>query len=829
MVTIASLLERADRWIVDRPRAVIVAFLVLSLVFAGGLGSVSTEAGTSQFVEGIPAQEASEDISEQFTGSPFDDSGGSTQLIQRGENVLSKVELIRMLTLQERLQSRTDLRVSSTSSAASIVATHLDPSATTLSAQRRAIRGASPSQIDAAVERAAANTGFTSLLSDDFNAEAASASATIGVVSHRVPGRQSGPSMGSSGDSPMTAIQQEAAHIAASSPGDITVFGSGITSAEMSSVIGDSLLIVVPLAALLILLFLVYAYRDPIDLLLGVVALVMAVVWTFGFMGLAGIPFGQMTIAVPVLLLAVGIDFGIHAINRYREERVTGKGVREAMRPTTDQLLVAFTIVTGTTVFGFGANAISDLAPIRDFGIAAAIGIVFTFLIFGVFLPAAKVELDTLRERLSIPEFGSKPLGDEGSLLGRALTVGTVISKRAPRVFLAVIVLTTVLAGGYGAGVDTSFSTEDFLPPEELPAYVTALPEPFAPGEYSVTTTINYLEDNFESTQDSTVSIYIEGPLSQDDALEAIHRRSQDPPDSFVTTGREAHPESIITVIESYAAANPKFAALVARNDLNGNGIPDDNLDRIYAALLDSPYRTQALEYITEDYRATRLVFSTESGATQSEVTRDARQLAERYRFEATATGQTVVFEAVTDIIFDSAIQSLVIALVASVLFLLAIYWVIAGRPSLGIVNLIPIVVAVAYLTATMRFLGIPLNALTATVLSIAIGLGIDYSAHLVHRFAEEYEASGDLYGAMDDTVRGTGGALAGSMLTTTTGTAVLSLAITPILGQFGMVIALSVFYSFVASIIVTPSVAVVWEQARSLLGSDESSPTASL
>jgi predicted RND superfamily exporter protein len=49
-------------------------------------------------------------------------------------------------------------------------------------------------------------------------------------------------------------------------------------------------------------------------------------------------------------------------------------------------------------------------------------------------------------------------------------------------------------------------------------------------------------------------------------------------------------------------------------------------------------------------------------------------------------------------------------------------------------------------------------------------------------------------------------------MLTTTTGTGVLALAITPILGQFGLVIALSVFYSFLTSILVAPSVIVVWE-----------------
>ena len=172
------------------------------------------------------------------------------------------------------------------------------------------------------------------------------------------------------------------------------------------------------------------------------------------------------------------------------------------------------------------------------------------------------------------------------------------------------------------------------------------------------------------------------------------------------------------------------------------------------------------------------------------------------------------MFQAISDIILASAIQSLIAALIATAGFLMLIYWIIEGRPSLGIVNLIPIVVAVALLGMTMVVLDLPLNALTATILSVSIGLGIDYAAHFVHRFVDEYHEFGEqVYPALEETVRGTGGALAGSMLTTTTGTGVLALAITSILGQFGLLIALSVFFSFISSILVAPSVIVVWDR----------------
>ncbi|RNJ27128.1 efflux RND transporter permease subunit [Halosegnis longus] len=814
MNTVDAILEWLDGYIVDRPKTVVLAFLLLTAGFATGLGSISTDAGTSQFVEGVPAQEAFEEVNDEFESATFEADTGPTTLIQRGENVLAQPELVRMLELQQRLREREDLRIVGQSSAATLIATRLNPNATTLAAQEDALRNATPSEIDQAIKAAAAGPGLTAILSDDFNPTAGAASATIGTVTHEVPQGLSS-STGTSGTSPLTEIQQSVQSVAERSSGDFTVFGSGIISGELTGVIGDSLTIVVPAALVLILVFLLFAYRDPIDLVLGLIALGMTIIWTFGFMGHAGIPFGQMTIAVPVLLLAVGIDFGIHAINRYREERATGAGVRESMRPTTDQLLVAFFIVTGTTVLGFAANLLSNLAPIRDFGAAAGIGIVFTFLIFGIFLPSMKILLDEWREQVNFPSFGTKPIGSGGSAFSAALTSGHKIASRTPKLLLAVLLVTGGVAGAYGTGVDTSFSQEDFLPPEELPDYVQSLPGPLAPGDYTVTETLNNLEEDFESFEGSgSVTVFIETPLRRDDALEQIYRATGNPQESFVTTNRRAQAQGIIQVIQTQAEQDQTFAALVARNDRNDNGVPDDNLEVIYEYLLDSPARGQALSYISDDFRQTRVVITADPEYSQSEIAADGQAFTDRFRFTAIATGQTVVFAAITDIILESALLSLVAALIATAGFLIFIYWLLEDRPSLGVVNLIPIMVAIAWLAGTMRYFDIPLNALTATVLSIAIGLGIDYSAHIVHRFGEEYEElEGDVEMALDNTIRGTGGALAGSMLTTTFGTGVLGLAITPVLGQFGLVIALSVAYSFIASLLVTPPTAILWHR----------------
>ncbi len=798
---------RVNETIVTRPRTVVVAFLLCTALFAGGMSAIESEdEATDAFGEDLPEQQALDAINEEFEG-PFSVDDESTQLIHVGNDVLTRGELLHMLAVLERAEQRDDLRVESATGPATIVAQSLDPEAQTAAEQRRAVERSTESEVRQAVQAAADDPALSEVLASDFNANEGSASASVTVVTHDVP-------QGFDNDD-LAELQTMVDSLAGDEPTDIRAFGEGIVQNEFGNIIGDSMLIVMPVVVVLLLGFLIVAYRDPIDLVLGLLALVMTMIWTFGFLGYSGIPFDQQMISVPVLLLAVGVDFGIHIINRYREETVQGYDPVAAMRTANNQLMIAFIIVTVTTVFGFGANIISDLDPIRNMGIVSSVGIIFTFLIFGLFLPAAKLEIDRLRERFGVPEFNSTPIANEESALGRLLSVPATIGSRAPVLFVVALL---VFGGGmaaYGAGVDTSFDEDDFLPPEEEPAYVQYIPEPFAPGEYTVTSTINLLEDRFDADQDASVTIYAEGPLEEDHALDALVAPNDDPPDSLaVGPGGQAEAQSIVTVIQSQAEQDPEFAALVDRNDRNNNGIPDRNLDLIYDELLASPAGPQAEQYLTDDRRGAQIEYSVDAEASQAEVADDAGAFADEFRYGSTATGEVIIFDVISDTIFESAIQGLALAIVLTGVFLVIAYGILERKPLLGIVNVFPILIAVASLIGTMRALGMPLNALTATILSISVGIGIAYSVHITARFVDEYTRPEETLSALTTTLSGTGGALAGSMLTTSLGTGALALAITPVLGDFGLLMALSVFYSFVAAVVALPPALFLWARA---------------
>jgi predicted RND superfamily exporter protein len=146
----------------------------------------------------------------------------------------------------------------------------------------------------------------------------------------------------------------------------------------------------------------------------------------------------------------------------------------------------------------------------------------------------------------------------------------------------------------------------------------------------------------------------------------------------------------------------------------------------------------------------------------------------------------------------------------------LVVWLLVAGAcdppRSFGVANSVAIGMAVVFVVASMRYASVDFNAVNGTILAITVGLGIDYSVHMVHRFADE-RTHHDLYPALRRSVVGTGGALTGSMLTTVAGIGVLALALNPAIGVVGLLTALSVVYAYLISILVLPSVLVVWDR----------------
>ena len=607
---------------------------------------------------------------------------------------------------------------------------------------------------------------------------------------------------------------------------EVIVFGFGIISEEIDRSMAESLAIVGPLALLFVVAALTIAYRDLLDILLGTAGIIAVLVWTFGFMGWAGIQFNQIFIAVPVLLIGLSIDYAIHIFMRHREQReedgyADGDGIRRAMTVGLTGVGVALVWVTATTVFGFLSNLVSPVAPIQEFGIVSSVGIVSALLIFGVLIPALKIELDELLEGWGLDR-KKRAFGTGGGRISSVLSTGAVLAKKAP---LVIILLALVVSAGgalAGSQVDTSFEDEDFLA-DDPPDWMKNLPDAIAPGDYSAKAHFEYVNENFVR-QDTQANILVRGGATDAETLERIDAAEAEAgeTDTAVILSRGgADTQSPIGTMQSVADRNESFNETFTAADTTGDGVPDENIEEVYDELYEvAPDDAANVIYRTDDgeYEALLLTVSVRGSAATADVTSEMRAVAGGIDDDGThetrnaiATGGPIVNEVIQGQLFDTVIQSLLITLVTVFAFLGGIYRIQHGSAILGVITLLPVALAVSWILGTMYLLGMPFNVLTGMITSLTVGLGVAYSIHVSERYNLELGRHESAWDAMYMAVTGTGGALLGSAATTVGGFGVLVFAILPVLQQFGIITGLTIIYAFLGSVIVLPSLLVLW------------------
>ena len=700
-----------------------------------------------------------------------------------------------------------------------------------LDTQLEQLRSMNQSEIDATLSLVFGSNsdsgGAFGFMPTSFDPDSGSANATMLIVSHTTDGS------GGAGAAPDRIVDAQLAMQTITSDtddgSDVLVFGVGIISDEINRSMADSLAIVGPLALLFVVLALVIAYRDFVDIVLGVFGIGVVLVWTFGFMGWAEIPFNQMMIAVPVLLIGLSIDYAIHIFMRHREERNnrhTASDVRGAMRVGLVGVGVALLFVTATTVIGFLANLTSPIPPIKDFGVVSAVGISAAMLVFGALVPALKIEIDEFLEGRFDLDRKKEAFGTGGGRFGDVLAAGATAARKAPYVVIVLALLVSA-GGAYGAAqVDTSFNQEDFLA-QDPPEITKDLPGPLATSDYTAKDNLEYVNENF-LREDSQAQILVEGDIANAETLRKLDaaRSAAAEKDSVqVLSNGEPDIQGPLSVMETVAAENESFNATFQNADTDGDGVPDRNLDEVYAQLFETaPDQAGGVIYQSEDgdYAAARLVISVKGGASSTAVTEDMRAIAGDINgngLEATATGQTILFKIVQDNLLQTVIESLIITLIAVVAFLMLTYRLTEGSATLGFVTILPVILSVSWILGTMFVLGIPFNILTGMITSLTVGLGVAYSIHLSERYNQELERADSMWEAMQTSVTGTGGALLGSAATTVGGFGVLAFAILPPLQQFGIITGITIIYAFLASVLVLPSLLVVWTR---YVGPDE-------
>jgi len=571
--------------------------------------------------------------------------------------------------------------------------------------------------------------------------------------------------------------------------------------------------------------------RTLSDLLLSLGTILLSIGWMQGvgallgpgFLDIIGPP-NQISQIGPILLIGLGVDYAIHFTGRYREELGNGQSINDSTKNTLSSVGIALSLATLATIVGFLSNVVSPLPEFKDFGITVSFGILFALLLVMTFVPAIRSLLDKRAEtKNSISRDAFSSSGE--SVLNKIAGASSIIPRKLKLISIALLI--GVSSYGYVSftNLDTVFNFTDFLPEDD-----------------PVVATLAVLTDEFGGGFGETTSVLLEG---DDLATPEIHNAIIDAirdlagADNIVTFGENVANESVVASLGAMLApqdaipgAPPQAPDMELVSGfmsygveiMSGEGLDalkvssSGDVEGLYKFLLaKDPITFSGSLYLDDQevFTAQQIKITTSAGSEGSRQLTDdiyaAFQPVIDLGVNVAATNDSIVTNSVSDLISASQFQSLVFAIFSSMLFLIIYYWIDLRRPFLGVVTIFPVIAIVMGTYLGMNLLDIPLNPVTATLTGIAIGIGVPFVIHVTNRFREALDKDSNPVSAITTTLKTTGGSLFGSAFTTMAGFGILTTSTLKPFQQMGQVVLVSIGFALVASILILPTLLVLW------------------
>ncbi|NYT11328.1 MAG: RND family transporter [Methanomassiliicoccales archaeon] len=605
----------------------------------------------------------------------------------------------------------------------------------------------------------------------------------------------------------------------------IFVIGTALISNDINDAANESIMILFPIALAAIVIILILIYRDIGDTLVGLLGLVIAIVWMYGFGALLGYSFNPMTMIVPILILGLGIDYSIHLIMRYREERMGGKGIEKGVSNTIIFVGEALLLATITTMIAFLSNLTSPLQPISEFGVLAAVGIFSSFVAMILLIPGVKILRDRrkeakgkISERYIKKKMNGYSMEGINSLSGQA-------AKRHPWGVVAVALIITIGLGIGATQVETTFDMNDFLP-----------------ENMETSQNIRFFTNEFNNTGEATANVLIKGGVTDPEAVRsmeiAIENMADD--ENVLKTGGQPDVNSFLSVMydwatnssgegfidqrynETFSLVYHQYFTVSNNTGFIKNDTTQDDVEMLVGWLFfNAPMdMVQVLMPNDDGYSAlmdisiTSQMSSDDTMALYNNLMDDTQSIRDMGLY-AQVTGETIMTELIISDMDKSQMTSLITTLIASLIILTIVMYAFSRSFVLGAVSILPVVLCVVWMWGIMFIFGIPLNVMTLTIASLTVGMGVTYGIHITHRFVEEFKRNGDIDNAVNKAVGKTGVSLLGAALTTIVGFGIIGFSILPPLQQFGVITALAIGLSFIGAVFVLPAILVIWARTK--------------
>lgn len=558
----------------------------------------------------------------------------------------------------------------------------------------------------------------------------------------------------------------------------VRIFGQPYLREEANHKIARDLILLLPIGLLIMFLFLWISLKDIRSVILPFSVVLVSILFTMALIPLFGWQISVIGILVPIMMIAIANNYGIHVIARYQELM---HNYPHSSRSRIISAIVLFlrkpVIFTGlTTMVGIAGLIMHILLPAKQIGVVTVLGIAFALLLSLTFIPTI---MTLFRDKGTK---GPDPAREDSGVYRLLARIGGLVVDR-PKWIIAIFLILLV-----GSGI--------LLPRLKIAADFNNI----LPQKHEFNQALHLIDREFGGTK--YLKLMFEGDVKDPELLKKMDKMEGEL-EKLEEVGDVSSIATVIRIIsralqdpqDPYYNRIPDTRAAVAQYlELYGmSGDPDD-----FEQFVNFDY-TDALMNI--QYHAKDL-------KQMNEVLNEVNRLSDKYGLKPVVGGYSLIEKELSRAVTLGQINSLIFAFLAIALLLLIIFRSLIA----GLMGSFPLLFAVVCTFGIMSLTGIELNIVTALLSSISIGLGVDYTIHLFWRLKSELKNNGAYREAVIRTLTTTGRGISINAFSVIAGFAVLFLSSFPLIRSFAFLIISSILCCLFCALILIPALCLVFD-----------------
>ncbi|MEM7038292.1 MAG: MMPL family transporter, partial [Bacteroidota bacterium] len=487
----------------------------------------------------------------------------------------------------------------------------------------------------------------------------------------------------------------------------------------------------ISIAVVLTLLVMFFLYRNWWGMLFPQLGVGLAMIWTLGFMGLTGKNLDMVSELLPSIIFVVGIADMIHLLTRYQQDIKSGLDREAGMRATLGEIGMAIFLTSVTTAIGFASLYVSPLPPVRSFGLVAAVGVIFAYIVSIILIPNLLMLVPAKKVKESAG-FGNHPIWERklGQLYEWVRNNGVKIAV------VSVLIIGLSIVGTINISTNT-YLLDDIK--KDDPAWVS----------------MRFFEDNFYGARAFEMAIVPKNgkEVTDQEIMEDVEKLQE-----YIRSQERISP--FLSIVNYVKGANrlrrgsrdkfyrlpksqDKIEELVGFGYLNG---AEDYLDR----MMNRDRTVGRLSAQMGDIGSDRIAVLWDS--LSNFYNRELRT----ENFQYVLTGTAVITDQNVNYLREGLFTGLALAfgLIAILMGLLFRSW------RMLLVGVIPNIIPLLITAGVMGFMGITLRASTSIVFLVAFGIAVDDTIHFLSRVSVELREGRGVETALRNATVGTGKAL---------------------------------------------------------------------